>query len=96
MIFLVTRVPSAEWDLTQPMNGQHLWAEHAAFMNALEHDRFILMGGPVGDASKFVFAVQADSEDAVRARLSADPWEPMSLLKTDTVERWQLVLGEIR
>jgi hypothetical protein len=46
--FVVVRERSASWDWSRPMRRQDLWEAHAAFMDALESEGFILAGGPLG------------------------------------------------
>ena len=74
------------------MRQQTLWAEHAAFMNALAADGFVVLGGPVGDGAEVLLIVAASSEDAIRARLRDDPWSPAGLLEIVRVEPWTILL----
>jgi uncharacterized protein YciI len=70
------------------------WDEHAAFMDALVDDGFIVLGGPLGDGEqRFLLIFNAESEQAIVARLEDDPWTPMGLLRTAKVERWEILLG---
>jgi uncharacterized protein YciI len=93
--FAVTRERGPAWDALRAMRAQEKWAEHAAFMNALADERFIVLGGPVGEAGSVLFLVDAESEEAIHARLAADPWTPMGLLCIRTIERWELLLGDV-
>ncbi len=77
------------------MPEQKKWAEHAAFMNALANDGFVVLGGPLGDGARILLIVDADSEGAVQTRLAADPWTPMGLLRIAKVERWEILLGAV-
>jgi uncharacterized protein YciI len=74
------------------MREQQAWSEHAAFMNGLAASRFIVLGGPLGSGERVLHIVEAESERAVRERLAHDPWERMSLLRTDSVEPWNVLL----
>jgi uncharacterized protein YciI len=74
------------------MREQQAWREHAEFMNGLAVSRFIVLGGPLGTGERVLHIVEAESERAVRERLAQDPWETMSLLRTDTVEPWTVLL----
>jgi len=74
------------------MREQQAWSEHAAFMNGLAASRFIVLGGPLGDGERVLHVVEAESERAVRERFAHDPWERMSLLRTDSVEPWDVLL----
>ena len=92
--FLVTRAWGPAWDPARPRRGQDGWDVHAAFMDALVDEGFVVLGGPVGDVDtgRALVVVQAESEAAVRERLAGDPW-PEELLATESVERWSIWLG---
>jgi uncharacterized protein YciI len=77
------------------MPEQEKWAEHAAFMNALAEDGFVVLGGPLGDGARILLIIDADSEGAIQTRLAADPWTPMGLLRIAKVERWEILLGAV-
>jgi uncharacterized protein YciI len=91
--FAVVRERGPAWDPTRPMAEQAGWAEHAAFMNALADDGFVVLGGPLGDGPRVLLAIEAASEEAIRARLAADPWTPMGLLTIASIEPWRILLG---
>jgi uncharacterized protein YciI len=95
MHFAVLRKTGPAWDLAQDIDGQPEWTAHAAFMDALTDDGFIVLGGPVADRTRFLFLVSADGEDEIRERLAADPWEPMGLLEIASIEPWQVLLGQV-
>jgi uncharacterized protein YciI len=91
--FAVTRERGPSWDDARPMREQDGWHEHAAFMDALADEGFVVLGGPVGDGDRrFMFAVDAPSDVAIRARLAADPWEHTNQLTTVDVQPWQILL----
>jgi len=94
MYFAVQRKPGPAWVTALPMRSQQAWAEHAAFMDALADDGFIVLGGPVGDGTRFLFLVRASREEDIRERLAADPWVPMEMLQIASIERWQVLLGD--
>jgi hypothetical protein len=79
------------WDDGRPLREQDGWDEHAAFMDALVDEGFVVLGGPIGDGSRVLHAVFADDEDEIRARLGADPWHP-SLLRIARIEPWTVLL----
>ncbi len=91
--FLVTRAWGPTWDPTRPRRDQDGWNEHAAFMDELVEDRFVVLGGPVGDVDtgRALLVVHAESEEAVRERLARDPW-PEELLTIESIERWSVWL----
>jgi hypothetical protein len=80
-----------EWDDSRSLREQDAWDEHAAFMDALVDDGFIVLGGPIGDGSRVLHAVFADAPDAIRARLDADPWSG-SRLRIASIEPWTVLL----
>jgi uncharacterized protein YciI len=92
-VFVVTRVPSAEWDPRRDVRQQVGWAEHAAFMDGLVDDGFVVLGGPLGPNGLTLLIVEAPDADAVRTRLADDPWEPAQVLVTSTVQEWTVWLG---
>jgi uncharacterized protein YciI len=91
--FLVKRVHGPSWNTSRPRREQVGWDEHAAFMDRLVAERFIVLGGPVGedDGDYALLVVEADSEADVRARLADDPWGE-DMLATESIERWTIFL----
>jgi hypothetical protein len=89
----VTRAWGPAWDPTRPRRAQDGWEQHAAFMDELVQEGFVILGGPVGDVEtgRALNLVEAESEEAVRERLASDPW-PEELLMIEQVERWTLWL----
>jgi uncharacterized protein YciI len=93
--YAVFRERGENWDARLPMRQQEQWEEHAAFMDALADDGFVILGGPLGDGEeKFLHIMAAESEQAIEVRLADDPWTPLRLLRTASVERWEILLGE--
>ena len=74
------------------MRDQALWAEHAAFMDALTAEGFVVLGGPLGRGEEILLVVVSASEDGVRARLAADPWSESGLLEIGHIEPWTILL----
>jgi uncharacterized protein YciI len=92
--FVVLRERGPAWDWSREMREQDGWEEHAAFMEALVGEGFILLGGMLAD-ERAMHIVEAESEDAVRARFRADPW-PEDVLNVATVTPWEILLGSLR
>ena len=90
--YVVVREPGPAWDAAVSMRDQAAWAEHAAFMDALAADGFIVLGGPLGNGAQFMHVVAAESAGEIEARLAADPWTPMQLLQTRSIEPWEILL----
>jgi len=74
------------------MRAQAQWGEHAAFMNALAAEGFVVLGGPLGTGEEVLLIVKAADEGAVRMRLTADPWSASGLLDIKSVEAWAILL----
>ena len=90
--FLVLRHRSGpRWNASLPMEQQSGWPAHAAFMDALVEEGFLILGGPLSDEHRVVHVIEADSEQAVRARLADDPWTGTHL-ETVAIEPWTIRL----
>ena len=90
--FAVRLVHGPGWDPARPIRGQVAWDEHAAFMDGLVDEGFVILGGPVGDGHQTLHAVEAADENDIRARLAEDPWASAGLLQVGTIEPWALWL----
>jgi hypothetical protein len=80
-----------EWNPSLPLEEQSGWPEHAAFMDGLVDDGFMILGGPLADEVRVAHVVEADSEDAVRATFARDPWSE-SHLQVASIDPWTLRL----
>jgi uncharacterized protein YciI len=89
--FLVERAKGPAWDHSKPRREQAGWDAHAAFMDALAEEGFVVLGGPIGegDGDNALMIVDAESEASVRARLAEDPWQE-DMLVTETVRPWSV------
>ena len=90
--FAVRLVHGPDWDPTRQVRDQDGWDEHAAFMDGLVDDGFLILGGPVGDGEQTMHAVEAADENEIRARLDWDPWAAAGLLQIGTIEPWAIWL----
>jgi hypothetical protein len=90
--FAVTFAQGPGWDPARGRREQAGWDAHADFMDGLVEEGFVLLGGPVGDGTRVLLAVQAADEDGVRDRLAQDPWEPLGILRIERLEPWSLWL----
>ena len=92
--FLVERGQGPQWDRSRGRREQDGWAEHAAFMDRLVEEGFIVLGGPIGDGDdgdNTLLVVDAHDEAAVRARLREDPW-PEEMLTIESIRPWTVWL----
>ena len=91
-LFLVMlRRSGPEWDPSRRLEEQSGWDAHAAFMDGLVDDGFIALGGPLPDEVRVAHAVEAESEEEIRATLARDPWSETHL-RVDSIERWTIRL----
>jgi uncharacterized protein YciI len=95
MFLLVLRQSGPDFDRSRPLEEQSRWPEHAAFMDGLVDDGFIVLGGPLADDGRVAHAVEADSAQAVRETLARDPWSETHL-RIDTIEPWTVRLDARR
>ena len=83
----------SELDPSRPRPEQDEWDAHAAFMDGLVEDGFVVLGGPVGDGAGGPAPDSGEGpEKEVEARLAEDPWMSMGVLRIDTVEPWEILL----
>jgi uncharacterized protein YciI len=61
-------------------------------MDELAERGFVVLGGPLGDSDDVLLAVDADSEEEVRATLARDPWSRSGMLTTSSVRPWNILL----
>ena len=94
--FLAISSPGPNRDVSRSTREQPFWDEHAAFIDRLVDEGFILMGGPLVDEREMpqgaLLIVNAKDEDEVRRKLKNDPWLQKGILKLDNVKRWQIFI----
>ena len=90
--YVVTRAPGERWDAARAMREQEGWDEHAAFMDALAAEGFIVLGGPLGDGTRFLHLVAGPSAAEIEARFAADPWTATEQLRLVSIEPWEILL----
>jgi len=91
MFHVVIHRSGPEWQPGLPLEEQSGWEEHAAFMDGLVEAGVIVLGGPLADEFRVVHAIEAESEEAVRAALAPDPWAGTHL-EIAAVEPWTIRL----
>lgn len=92
MYLVVLRRAGPEWDPSKPMEEQTGWDDHAAFMDKLVEDGFLLLGGPLEDGVRTAHAMDAESPDQIRELFARDPWSRSHLL-VDSIDEWEIRLG---
>ncbi len=91
MFLVVLRRSGPEYDHSKPLEEQSGWPVHAAFMDGLVDDGFIVLGGVLGDELRTAHAVEAASEDEIRERFARDPWSGSHLV-VDSIDAWTIRL----
>lgn len=91
MFHVVLLRSGPQWDPSKRLEEQTGWREHAAFMDGLVDAGVIVLGGPLADEFRVVHAIEAESEEAVRAALAPDPWAGTHL-EIAAVEPWTIRL----
>jgi uncharacterized protein YciI len=91
--YLVERARGPAWDWSKRRREQIGWDEHAAFMDALVEDGFVVLAGPVGegDGENVLLVADAESVEEIHARLADDPWKS-DMLTTASVKPWSVWL----
>ena len=83
-------------DFSKGTRDQPFWDEHAAFIDQLVADGFILMGGPLLDEGGSLLIFRAKDENAVREKMKDDPWLQKGILELESVKRWEIFIDEPR
>ena len=91
MFLVMLHRSGPEWDASRPLEEQSDWQAHAAFMDDLVDAGFVVLGGPLADEHRVAHAVQAASEEDVRATFARDPWSE-SHLRVASIEPWTIRL----
>src|SRR5262245_14446720 len=91
-VFVVTRANGPNYDHSRQRREQDAWPEHALFMDRLLDEGFVIMGGPLDDGQQVLLIVAAADEEEVEAGLVGDPWEPLGILRTRGMQRWDVWL----
>ena len=99
-LFAVTREAGPSWTEGKGAFEQPAVNDHAAFMNRLAEDGFVLFAGPLAgsehDRIRVLLIAQAASETDIHRRLADDPWVRAQRLVTTSVEPWNLLVGAER
>ncbi|MFW9930666.1 MAG: hypothetical protein ACFFD1_14855 [Candidatus Thorarchaeota archaeon] len=94
--FVVECIQGKSWDPTRGMREQDQWLEHAAFMDILEAEGFIVLGGPLDSSldnqHSALLIIDAPNEEIIKSRLSSDPWSQLGILETKYIKLWTILL----
>jgi uncharacterized protein YciI len=74
--------------------------DHAAFMNTLAEQGFVLFAGPLAGSElrrlRAMLIIDADSEAEIHRRLAEDPWTRSEQLQITSIEPWNVFVGAQR
>jgi hypothetical protein len=93
-LFAVIREYGPARDRTRSMRDHDGWNAHAAFMDGLADEGFIVLGGPLGEEQRVLHIVRALDEQEVERRFAEDPWGE-DMLRLASVEPWTVLLGRL-
>ena len=92
--FIAISLAGPNGDPSKSTREQPFWDEHAAFIDQLVEEGFILLGGPLVDEGGSILIVNAKDESEVREKLKNDPWAEHGILKLESVKRWQIFIDK--
>jgi uncharacterized protein YciI len=96
-LYAVTREAGPHWTAGKGAFEQPAVDDHAAFMNALASDGFVLFAGPLAgsehDRIRVLLIAEAATESEVHRRLADDPWARARRIVTTSVEPWNLFVA---
>jgi len=94
-VFAVVRSRGAAWQNSVPLELQTGWDLHAAFMDGLHAEGFVVLGGPLEGTDDVLLIVRAKDSDEIVTRFAADPWSEADLLRIARIAPWTVRLGSL-
>jgi uncharacterized protein len=88
--FLLISSAGPNRDLSKGSREQRFWDDHAEFIDRLDDEGFILLGGPITDEGGALLIVHAADEQEVREKVKNDPWYAQGILKLESIKRWEI------
>jgi uncharacterized protein len=83
------------WDWSKDMRQQEGWDAHAAYMDGIFDEGFLLLAGPLEGDRYTLWVVEAESDDEIRRRMKQDPWSANGMLTPVSFERWTIVMDRL-
>jgi uncharacterized protein YciI len=97
--YAVTREAGPGW-IEGGIAAQPDVGDHAAFMNGLAGEGFVLFAGPLAATEsgrlRALLIVNASDGDEIHHRLADDPWARADRLAITRIEPWNLIVGADR
>jgi uncharacterized protein YciI len=87
---VILRQAGPQFDPALPLEEQSGWPAHAAYMTSLVERGHIVLGGPLPNG-RVAHAMEAESEEDLRALWRLDPWFESHLI-LESVEPWEIRL----
>lgn len=94
-LFAVIRTRGDSFNAALRLEEQPEWDAHAQFMNGLQKEGLIVLGGPLEDSPDVLLIFRANGPEEIRTRLEADPWTRRDLLRISRISPWTLRLGSL-
>jgi uncharacterized protein YciI len=94
-LFVVIRRYGPPYDPGKPLEVQLEWEAYRAFMNALEAEEVVRLGGPLQGSGEVLLVFRAGDEQEVEEQLAADPWTRSGILTTVSIRRWDVRIGTV-
>jgi uncharacterized protein YciI len=94
-LFVVIRRSGPPYVQGLSLEEQQYWEAHQAFMNALEAEGLVRLGGPLEEREDVLLIFSAKDTDEIERRLADDPWTKSGILSTARISRWNLRIGEV-
>ena len=91
MFLVQLRRSGPDWNPSLRLEDQSDFPAHASFVDGLVESGFIVLGGPLADDERVIYAVEASTEEDVRRTVVRDPWNE-SHLRLEWVEPWTIRL----
>jgi len=99
-LFAIVRVAGPGWAEGRGAFDQPGVNEHAAYMDHLADEGFVLYAGPLAGSEtgriRALVIIDADNESEIGRRLADDPWTLDDHLVTTSIEPWVLFVGAER
>ena len=96
-LFAVTREAGPRWTDGKDAFDQAGANDHAAFMNQLADEGFVLFAGPLSGSERgrirVLMIADAATDTDIHRRLADDPWVRTQRLVTTSIEPWNLLVG---
>src|SRR5262245_38131925 len=94
-LFVVIRRYGTPYDAERPLEAQAEWEGHRVFMNALEAEGIVRLGGPLEGVGEVLLIFRAAHAEQIAQRLANDPWTRSGILLTTRIVPWNLRIGRV-